>query len=210
MSDANSEKEKDVFDGAPKTRRKWLSGKKQENLRTELNVSLSAKRKAISDTIKKSNKKAKQKEKEEQSEAISILVGAGIPQKTIARILKISPTYLTKHFQGELDDGGHEATAKIAKVLYKSAMAGNINAITLWLKSRAQWRDTSDKLEVTVEAAQLSEVERSQRLMAIMMKNPEFSEGMRQKRLVAQNQAAIDITPTSTLKGEEHEENGED
>lgn len=202
---------KDIFDVIPvaepvtepkkeKQDRRWLT-KKQPPI---------VKPKSDPEKLRRARRIAKKKEKEEQSDAISILVGAGIPQKTIARILKISPTYLTKHFQGELDDGGHEATAKIAKVLYKSAMAGNINAITLWLKSRAQWRDTSDKIEVTVEAAQLSEVERSQRLMAIMMKNPEFSEGMRQKRLVAQNQAAIDITPTSTLKGEEHEENGED
>ena len=215
--------EKDIFDTGPETLPE-VKPKRKPGLLTRKPESL-AKPKNDPNELRRVRKAAAAKLKEEQAGIISILIGAGIPKRTIARILKITVRYMQKYFSEELDGGGHEATAKIATTLYSLALAGNMPAITLWLRSRANWQEKTS-LEVSVEGRDLSDVERSQRLMHIFMKNPQARSIMEQQSLATAEEvnkspaikilnevfnpkkieAPIDITPTNG-EDEDAEEN---
>jgi hypothetical protein len=83
-------------------------------------------------------------EKNEESiktvEALSI---AGVPQKIISQILKISEPTLRKHFRNELDTSKARANAVISQALFKNAKSGNVAAQIFWLKTQAGWRETN-------------------------------------------------------------------
>ena len=83
-------------------------------------------------------------EKSEESiktvEALSI---AGVPQKIISQILKISEPTLRKHFRNELDTSKARANAVISQALFKNAKNGNVAAQIFWLKTQAGWRETN-------------------------------------------------------------------
>ena len=83
-------------------------------------------------------------EKSEESiktvEALSI---AGVPQKIISQILKISEPTLRKHFRNELDTSKARANAVISQALFKNAKSGNVAAQIFWLKTQAGWRETN-------------------------------------------------------------------
>jgi hypothetical protein len=83
-------------------------------------------------------------EKNEESiktvEALSI---AGVPQKIISQILKISEPTLRKHFRNELDTSKARANAVISQALFKNAKNGNVAAQIFWLKTQAGWRETN-------------------------------------------------------------------
>jgi hypothetical protein len=73
-------------------------------------------------------------------EALSI---AGVPQKIISQILKISEPTLRKHFRNELDTSKARANAVISQALFKNAKSGNVAAQIFWLKTQAGWRETN-------------------------------------------------------------------
>ena len=73
-------------------------------------------------------------------EALSI---AGVPQKIISQILKISEPTLRKHFRNELDTSKARANAVISQALFKNAKNGNVAAQIFWLKTQAGWRETN-------------------------------------------------------------------
>jgi hypothetical protein len=77
---------------------------------------------------------------DEQRNLVKELAAVGAPHKLIARKLGIrSPKTLRKHFRDELDLGSMEVNAHVAKYLYQSAKAGNVEAQKSWLRSRAGW-----------------------------------------------------------------------
>ena len=73
-------------------------------------------------------------------EALSI---AGVTQKLIAQILKISEPTLRKHFREELDTSKARANAVISQSLFKLAREGNVTAQIFWLKTQAGWKETN-------------------------------------------------------------------
>tara|TARA_Y100001937_G_scaffold114811_1_gene164954 strand:- start:912 stop:1355 length:444 start_codon:yes stop_codon:yes gene_type:complete len=82
----------------------------------------------------------KSKEDAKNVEALTI---AGVPQRLIAEILKISEPTLRKHYRNELDTSKAKANAIISQALFKSAKDGNIAAQIFWLKTQAGWRETN-------------------------------------------------------------------
>ena len=71
-------------------------------------------------------------------EALSV---AGVTQKLIAQILKISEPTLRKHFREELYTSKARANAVISQALFKNAKDGNVAAQIFWLKTQAGWKE---------------------------------------------------------------------
>ena len=85
---------------------------------------------------------------EEDAKNVEALTIAGVPQRLIAEILKISEPTLRKHYRNELDTSKAKANAVISQALFKSAKDGNITAQIFWLKTQAGWRE-KNHLEIT-------------------------------------------------------------
>jgi len=68
----------------------------------------------------------------------------GATQKDIARVLRIDPKTLRKHYADELQLGSIEASASIGGKLFALAMEGNVAACIFWMKCRAGWREKAD------------------------------------------------------------------
>jgi|LakMenEpi03Aug12_release.lakeMendotaPanAssembly.Ray.scaffolds.fasta_scaffold203180_2 hypothetical protein len=76
---------------------------------------------------------------------VEALVACGIPQEEIARLLRISPNTLVKHYEPELQDGLVKANARVANNLFRMATGQGreaLGAACFWLKTRAGWRET--------------------------------------------------------------------
>lgn len=195
-----SKTDTDIFDDPkPKPKRKLgLLTRKPENL--------AAPKKSENELHRIRRAKAAEL-REEQAAVVCILMGAGIKDRTIARILKMGVKTLRKNFKSELADGGEEAVAQVATKLFSLALSGNMAAITLWLKSRAGWTETQE-IDVAINTGRdLTMVERSQRMMALFTSNPQFREMMEGQKALAQK--AIDVSSTSKEEeeGEGNEEN---
>src|SRR5450432_392294 len=77
----------------------------------------------------------------EQRLQVKSLAAVGTPHEDIALKIGIrSPKTLRKYFRVELNLGAIEANASVGGALYKSAMAGSIDAQKYWLERRANWR----------------------------------------------------------------------
>ena len=71
------------------------------------------------------------------------LSSVGTRYEDIATVLGISHDTLTKYYREELDKGRIEANAIIAGTLFEQARDGNTGAAIFWLKTRAQWSETT-------------------------------------------------------------------
>ena len=70
----------------------------------------------------------------------------GVPEADIARVIGIDPKTLRKHYRDELDTGSIKANSRMAENLYKKAMGDGPQSVTatiFWLKTRAQWKETT-------------------------------------------------------------------
>lgn len=56
---------------------------------------------------------------------------------------------LRKHFKAELETGELKANTKVAQCLYKQATEGNVTAQIFWLKTRARWKESPQRVELT-------------------------------------------------------------
>lgn len=72
---------------------------------------------------------------------VETLVIAGVPQKIIAEIIKISEPTLRKHYRSELDTSKAKANAVISQSLFRQARDGNVTAQIFWLKTQAGWKE---------------------------------------------------------------------
>ncbi len=60
--------------------------------------------------------------------------------------LGVDPKTLRKHYRDEFDTGHVKANSRIAESLYRKAMGDGPQSVTaciFWLKTRAQWKETS-------------------------------------------------------------------
>ena len=81
--------------------------------------------------------------KDEDKKTVEALAIAGVTQRLIAQIVKISEPTLRKHFREELDTSNARANAVISQALFKNAKDGNVAAQIFWLKTQAGWRETN-------------------------------------------------------------------
>ena len=81
--------------------------------------------------------------KDEDKKTVEALASAGVTQRLIAQIVKISEPTLRKHFREELDTSKARANAVISQALFKNAKDGNVAAQIFWLKTQAGWRETN-------------------------------------------------------------------
>lgn len=85
---------------------------------------------------------------DESRKLVRSLSAVGIKYVDIAGKLDISDDTLVKHYKKDLEDGRIDANASIGQTLFQQAKNGNTAAAIFWLKTRAQWKETSG-LEVS-------------------------------------------------------------
>lgn len=81
----------------------------------------------------------------EQRKQVEALVGYGIPEAEICKMVGITENTLRKHYREEIDTGTAKANAKVAQSLYKKATGDGSQSVTaaiFWLKTRACWSET--------------------------------------------------------------------
>lgn len=79
---------------------------------------------------------------------VKSLSAVGIRYVDIAQKINITDDTLVKYYKKELEDGRIDANAAIGQTLFQQAKNGNTTAAIFWLKTRANWKETS-ALEVT-------------------------------------------------------------
>lgn len=75
------------------------------------------------------------------------MVAFGIPQSSIAGILKMDEKTLRKYYREELDHGSEEANAKVARNLFAQAIKDDFRAAPaamFWAKTKMGWREKVD------------------------------------------------------------------
>ena len=81
-----------------------------------------------------------------QRRQVEALAGYGIPEADIAGVVGVDAKTLRKHYRNELDHGHTKANARVAENLYRKATGDGREAVIaaiFWLKTRAQWKETS-------------------------------------------------------------------
>lgn len=74
---------------------------------------------------------------------VKSLSAVGIRYVDIAHKLGINDETLRKHYKQELEDGRIDANASIGNTLFQQAKNGNTSAAIFWLKTRANWKETT-------------------------------------------------------------------
>ena len=77
---------------------------------------------------------------------VEAMAGYGVPEVDIARVLRIDPKTLRKHYRDELDGGHVKANAKVAENLFRKATGDGPQSVTaaiFWMKTRARWKETT-------------------------------------------------------------------
>ena len=77
---------------------------------------------------------------------VEAMAAYGVPEADIAKVMRIDPKTLRKHYRDELDTGSIKANSRIAESLYRKAMGEGPQSVTaaiFWLKTRARWKETT-------------------------------------------------------------------
>lgn len=135
-----------------------------------------------------------------KQDAVALMVSCGLNQTTISSLLGMSKDKLQKLFRPELDFGKDILTSRVANALVQKALDGNVMAAIFWLKSRAGWRETTELELSKKEGENISEVEREQRLMSIMLQNPSIRAKIEQKKRLKEAGVNTTITMPSESK----------
>src|SRR6056297_1535623 len=76
-------------------------------------------------------------------ELVSLHATMGTRQEVIADLLDLDPKTLRKHYRKELDQSVAKANATIDGALFNKAKGGDTSAMIFWMKTRAQWKETT-------------------------------------------------------------------
>jgi hypothetical protein len=87
-------------------------------------------------------------------ERVRHLVGVGVRQDDIAKIIGCAPKTLDKQFSDDLDRGVAEANAIVAGCLFAAAKGGNVTAQMFWMKTRGHWREKDPAPDSGTQAIQ--------------------------------------------------------
>jgi hypothetical protein len=74
---------------------------------------------------------------------VDAMAAVGTPEVEIAKVLKISPKTLRKHYRDELDTGATKALCKVAQSLFKKAVGDGPQSVTaaiFIMKTRGGWK----------------------------------------------------------------------
>ena len=92
---------------------------------------------------------------DEDRALVEQLAAFGIPVESMTLFVKdkagksISEKTLRKHFAKELDQGELKANVKVAQTLFKKAISGDTTSMIFWLKTRARWKESPQRVELT-------------------------------------------------------------
>ena len=92
---------------------------------------------------------------DEDRALVEQLAAFGIPVESMTLFVKdkagksISEKTLRKHFAKELDQGEMKANFKVAQTLFKKAISGDTTSMIFWLKTRARWKESPQRVELT-------------------------------------------------------------
>lgn len=81
----------------------------------------------------------------EQRAQVDAMAAYGVPEHAIAKVLKIDPKTLRKHFREELDTAHFKANSAVAQSLFRKATGDGPQSVTaciFWLKVRMGWKET--------------------------------------------------------------------
>ena len=76
-------------------------------------------------------------------QTVQLHTTVGTDQATIARVLEIDDKTLRKYYRDELDLAKCKANATIGGALFNKAKGGDTAAMIFWMKTQAQWRETT-------------------------------------------------------------------
>jgi hypothetical protein len=71
------------------------------------------------------------------AETVRTMKAFGIPTDEIAKVMKVSPTTLRKHYAHELEVAESQINAKVAGFLFANAEGGNVSAQIFWPFTRS-------------------------------------------------------------------------
>lgn len=83
---------------------------------------------------------------EKERQQVERMVGFGLTQEQIAKILNIAESTLKKYFQDELNNGVSRINSAVAQNLFSIATSreqGSVAAAIFWMKTRGRWRETN-------------------------------------------------------------------
>ncbi len=92
---------------------------------------------------------------DEDRALVEQLAAFGIPVASMTLFVKdkagnqICERTMRKHFAKELDQGELKANVKVAQTLFKKAISGDTTSMIFWLKTRARWRESPHRVELT-------------------------------------------------------------
>lgn len=92
---------------------------------------------------------------DEDRALVEQLAAFGIPVESMTLFVKdkagksISERTIRKHFVNELDQGELKANVKVAQTLFKKAISGDTTSMIFWLKTRARWKESPQRVELT-------------------------------------------------------------
>lgn len=190
--DQGGEKEeKDVFDVAPKKAQpNWLSNR----ITPEDYKKASAPRKKPG--RQKGSTNLKKRKAKATRVAIQVMSATGVSEATMAKLLGKPTKDLRADFAHELEYGKEILTTRIVNTLVKKALDGNVPAMTLYLKAQAGWKEQDKDGLPDADQLRISEVERNQRLIAMLVANPDMLQTIRRKRLeAAPVSEVVDVEP---------------
>jgi hypothetical protein len=195
-AEAEASKKKDPFDVPLKTkggrRPSWLSGgisTSPENAKPIMTKRGPGRPPGSKNKIDKRDRAMR--------ESIQIMTAAGVKLSVIAKLLKMKPDKLREAFPDEVEYGDDILKSRMVNSLIQKALDGNVQALIFYLKSKANWKEATDKDVGSGDNVALSEVERTQRLMSILMGNPALLEKMKQKQ---QEAPPIEVKPVEQKK----------
>lgn len=83
---------------------------------------------------------------------VKAMMGFGIQQSEIAKIVGVTDKTLRKHYREEIETGIATANAKVAENLFRHATGdsrGAVSAAIFWLKTRARWAEARPEQEMS-------------------------------------------------------------
>jgi hypothetical protein len=143
--------------------------------------------------------------------------GMGLPQESIARILKIGLVTLRKHYKEELSTGSAECNMKVLETLYEVATdkshRGCVSAAIFWTKVRSGWREVTRTEHTGADGQPIkAEVSAVSKLDATNM-TPEQREALREiirQQSQAQVTSSVEETEEDEYEDEEDDQDEQD
>ena len=196
----DQDRERDPLEYTPKP----IDGGDQLMLDTDYNTSTRPRSgKSIRERITTINDPLHRKKAEQ--EAVALFTACGITQATQAQLLGMSLPNLRAVYGRELTFGKDMLISRVANALVQKALDGNVPAAQFILKTRGGWKETTT-LEFSSDV-EISDIEREQRLMRIMLRNPSIQAMLEENRRLAQ---IVDVEPIENEENDENDGNDED